>query len=234
METESFQQFSALQRGFIDPKEFIINLFIASIISWVLSITYKQCGSSPSDKASFAKNFLLLSTTTMLIITVVKSSLALSLGLVGALSIVRFRSAIKEPEELTFLFLSMTVGLGLGANQREITILGVGFILALFVVRHIFHGNKNPQSYHVVVSMNDDLTSNKSLDTNNVEKIVNTIKEHCNLVQLKRVDSSNAELEVAFAVEISEYSKLTALKDSIQKLNPSARFTFMDLRGLVN
>ena len=54
----------------------------------------------------------------MLIIFVVKSSLALSLGLVGALSIVRFRSAIKEPEELTFLFLNIALGIGFGANAR--------------------------------------------------------------------------------------------------------------------
>lgn len=228
MEAETFQQFSSVQRGFIDPLEFLLNLLIASVISWVLSFVYKQCGSSPSDKSGFSKNFFLLSTTTMLIITVVKSSLALSLGLVGALSIVRFRSAIKEPEELTFLFLAMTVGLGLGANQREITIMGVGFILALFVLRHMFQGNRNPQSYHVVVSMPDNKQDN------DVEKLINTIKDHCTLVQLKRVDSSQTELEAAFAVEISEYSKLSDLKCNIHKLNPNARFTFMDLRGLVS
>lgn len=59
----------------------------------------------------------------MLVITVVKSSLALSLGLVGALSIIRFRSAIKEPEELTYLFLAISLGLGFGANQTVITII---------------------------------------------------------------------------------------------------------------
>lgn len=228
MEAETFQQFASVQRGFIDPIEFLTNLLIASVISWVLSFTYKLCGSSPSDKVGFSKNFFLLSTTTMLIITVVKSSLALSLGLVGALSIVRFRSAIKEPEELTFLFLAMTVGLGLGANQREITIMGVGFILALYVIRHMVHGNKNPQSYHVVVSMPDT-----KVDTD-VDKLINVIKDHCTMVQLKRVDSSQAEMEAAFAVEITEYSKLSDLKHSIHTLNPNARFTFMDLRGLVN
>ena len=54
----------------------------------------------------FGYNFLLITVTTMFIITIVKSSLALSLGLVGALPVVRFRSAIKEPEELAYLFLS--------------------------------------------------------------------------------------------------------------------------------
>ena len=65
--------------------------------------------------------------TTMLIITIVKSSLALSLGLVGALSVVRFRTAIKEPEELSYLFFTIAIGLGFGANQTLITV--IGFVL---------------------------------------------------------------------------------------------------------
>ena len=58
----------------------------------------------------------LITMTTMLIISIVKSSLALSLGLVGALSVIRFRAAIKEPEELTYLFLTIAIGLGFGAK----------------------------------------------------------------------------------------------------------------------
>ena len=62
-----------------------------------------------SDRSLFSKNFIFISLTTMLIITIIKSSLALSLGLVGALSIIRFRTAIKEPEELMF-YLSHCLG----------------------------------------------------------------------------------------------------------------------------
>ena len=57
--------------------------------------------------------------TTLLVIAVVKSSLALSLGLVGALSIVRFRTPIKEPEELAYIFLAIALGLCLGADQSR-------------------------------------------------------------------------------------------------------------------
>ena len=63
---------------------------------------------------------------------IVKNSLALSLGLVGALSIVRFRAAIKEPEELIYLFLIIATGLGCGAGQIKITIVGVLF--SLFII----------------------------------------------------------------------------------------------------
>ena len=59
-----------------------------------------------------------------LIITVIKSSIALSLGLVGALSIIRFRTPIKEPEELAYIFIAVAIGLGLGANQVMATLIG--------------------------------------------------------------------------------------------------------------
>ena len=73
-----------------------------------------------------ASSIIPLSLTVCLIITVVKSSLALSLGLVGALSIVRFRTPIKDPEDLVYLFLALVNGLGFGANEF------------IYVIRHLF------------------------------------------------------------------------------------------------
>ena len=88
-----------------------ISLITAAILGVLLGKAYVRFGTALSNRSQFARNFLLLTVTTTLIIGIVKSSLALSLGLVGALSIVRFRAAIKEPEELAFLFLSIAVGL---------------------------------------------------------------------------------------------------------------------------
>ena len=96
----------------------ILTAFLATILA----------GSTLSNRRVFSKNFILIALTTMLVITIVKSSLALSLGLVGALSIVRFRSAIKEPEELAYLFLTICVGLGMGANQVMVTVVAFSII----------------------------------------------------------------------------------------------------------
>ena len=101
---------------------------LTAVLAHILGLLYKQYGNSLSNRGSFGKNFVMLAVTIMLIITIVKSSLALSLGLVGALSIVRFRTAIKEPEELTFLFLNIAIGLGFGADQKLATIIGFIFI----------------------------------------------------------------------------------------------------------
>ena len=112
--------------------EFVLRLFIAALLAYLLGKLYVRYGRSMSNRQAFAANFILLTVATMIIITIVKSSLALSLGLVGALSIVRYRTAIKEPEELSFLFIAITIGLGLGAEQVIPTL--VGFLAISFFI----------------------------------------------------------------------------------------------------
>ena len=126
----------------IDPINFAINLIVVVILSYLIKLIYNKYSNSLSNKDYFSKNFVVLGVTTCLVITIVKSSLALSLGLVGALSIVRFRAAIKEPEELVYLFLVIATGLGAGANQLKITILGVLIALTIVVFFSIFSGKK--------------------------------------------------------------------------------------------
>ena len=109
----------------------MFNLVLAALLSYWIGRVYVRCGRSLSNRKAFSQNFVLLTMTTMLVITIVQSNLAMSLGMIGALSIVRFRSAIKEPEELTFLFLCIAVGLGLGANQRLMTIGALSVVLGV-------------------------------------------------------------------------------------------------------
>ena len=90
--------------NYISIESFIFNLILAFILSYIFSKIYIKYGRSLSNRSSFSENFSLITMTTMTIIAIVKSSLALSLGLVGALSIVRFRTALKEPEELAYTF----------------------------------------------------------------------------------------------------------------------------------
>lgn len=107
-----------------------VYLVLGGILSLYCRFLYHRCSASPSDSDSITRIFPLLTLVTMAVIAVVKSSLALSLGLVGALSIVRFRAAIKEPEELVYLFLCIAIGLALGAEQP---LLAVALVLAVTV-----------------------------------------------------------------------------------------------------
>ena len=143
--------------------DFLINLLLTLIASYILSFVYARYGASLSNRNKLAQTLVLLSITTMIIITIVKSSLALSLGLVGALSIVRFRTAIKEPEELAYFFIAISIGLGFGADQKIITLVGVLFVL-LFII--ITGQEAKLDSWEVSISL---LESEKSLSAEAVD-----------------------------------------------------------------
>ena len=95
----------------VDVTNFIYAIVISSFLAFIIKKIYIFSSQTLSNKEYFSELFIPLSIVTCLVITVIKFSLALSLGLVGALSIVRFRAAIKEPEELIYLFLIIGIGL---------------------------------------------------------------------------------------------------------------------------
>ena len=109
------------------------NSIVCIILSLVLKYVYLNFSKSWSNRFQFSNLLPILALTVFLVISIVKSSLALSLGLVGALSIVRFRTPIKEPEELLYLFIAIAVGLGLAANQTILTVIIFIFLILLIL-----------------------------------------------------------------------------------------------------
>jgi len=99
----------------------MVNFILCIAMSFILRSFYIKRSFSLTGKMHIGSIIPILSAVVFLVIMVVKSSLALSLGLVGALSIVRFRTPIKEPEELVYLFLAIAIGLGYAAGQALLT-----------------------------------------------------------------------------------------------------------------
>jgi hypothetical protein len=115
-----------------------VDLAIGGLLALYIRHLFNRYSTSTSDGDSISGVFPLLTLVTICVISVVKSSLALSLGLVGALSIVRFRAAIKDPEELVYLFLCIAVGLALGAGRLPSAVLLV-FAASVFIIgRRVF------------------------------------------------------------------------------------------------
>ena len=151
--TNLVQEFFQAQISTVNIIDLGFNLILAAALAHILAVFYVRYGASLSNRRDFGNNFLMITMTTLLIITIIKSSLALSLGLIGALSIVRFRAAIKEPEELTFLFLAIAVGLGLGAQQRTVTITAFAIILFVLRIKKVKLLN-NPQAWQQDMYLN--------------------------------------------------------------------------------
>jgi hypothetical protein len=216
-----FQRFLITESSHISIREFLINALIVLILSFALEWTYSRCAKSLSGRKAFAANFFLIAFTTMLIISIVKSSLALSLGLVGALSIVRFRSAIKEPEELAYLFFTIGIGLGFGADQRVVTIVGAAVLLAVIWARYLSSKKTRKQNLYLTVS-------GTGKGKPQLENIDGLVQEAFKASKLVRFDETPELIEAGFWIEINKAADLQQFKNKLNEISPDTRVSFVD------
>ena len=173
----------------IDFGNFFIALLLSLVLSYLVKLTYLKVGRALNDKDYFSDTFIPLAIITTLVITVIKFSLALSLGLVGALSIVRFRAAIKEPEELVYLFFVIAIGLANGANQFLLSSFATIIIIIFLFIRNIIKGKSvNNVSFSTDSNiLNINIFDNKKT---NVDDLINKLKSNFKYLKLK---SANIE-----------------------------------------
>lgn len=225
---EGFEQFLTTQSVQIPIVDFVINLMLTALLAYILGLIYIKYGSSISNRKLFSKNLVLVALTTMVIITIVKSSLALSLGLVGALSIVRFRAAIKEPEELAYLFMAITIGLGLGADQASV------IVVAFLVIASAIIINKNIKRSTQVNSTSLFITiGSKEIKNISLQNIIMMLKEHCNGVLLKRYDEREDFIETVFHISLDSIENLSSLKAELQKIDKAVEVNVLDQEGII-
>lgn len=217
--------FFSNQASRIELTDFIINLLLAAVCAWILGVVYTHWGASLSNRRKFAANFLLMTITTTFIIMVVRSSVALSLGLVGALSIVRFRSAVKEPEELAYLFFALGIGIGLGDNQRLITLVAMAAGIALLGLRHLLRHPDADINMHITIA-------SRSPAEVTLEQINTTLDQHCSKIKLIRFDETAAGMEVAYLVELRRSEQLNQVRAALRSISPTLDITFMDNKGI--
>ena len=217
--------------GDLSLASLLINLVIGFGISLVLAWHFRKFGSSLSNREELAAVFPFITMTTILIITVVKSSLALSLGLVGALSIVRFRTPIKEPEELAYLFLAIGVGLGLGAGQTGATILAsLTILIGMVLIGHRRFASDTKNLFLAIEMENfgDEDSKRK------IQQISSVISSHALSTDLRRFDVRDQHLEAAYQVDIASPEYLGALVDELRDTFPSVGITFLDQNKLTH
>jgi len=206
----------------LSPGGLLLNLLLAALIATVWARVYERWGTSPSNRRRFGANFMLIALATTLVITIVRSSLALSLGLVGALSIVRFRTPVKEPEELAYLFLAIAAGLGLGAGQRLPTLLGFAAICALVVVRAKRARPEAAGNYYLTVSSSGAAAP--------LESVTAILKKHCALADLKRFEQAPEAMEAVFRLEFAGPESFEAARRELSSLG-AVRISFVDGAG---
>ena len=201
----------------------VIALGVGLVLSLILRWHFKRFGSTLSNRAEFAQVFPFIALTTILIITVVKSSLALSLGLVGALSIVRFRTPIKEPEELAYLFMTIAIGLGLGADQIMATVIATGVILgSIGALRWSSNGNESKNLY---LSIDCPVPDGEVSPIPEIEAV---FKQYVSRGDLRRVDKREGTLEATYWVDMEDSANLAQMITALEAAFPGIGITFID------
>ena len=190
----------------INMLDMIIALGLAFAIGLFIFLVYKKTFRGVMYSENFGVSLVAMTLVTTLIILAVTSNVVLSLGMVGALSIVRFRSAVKEPLDIAFVFWSVSIGIVLGAGLIPLAVFGsvfIGIIMLVFVNKK---STDNP--YILVINCEDEHSEN--LVMNNINK---SVKKH--VIKSKTVSASNG-IELTVEIKLKEMS--TKFVNEINKL----------------
>lgn len=195
---ENFTSFSLIDT--------ILAMVLAVAIGFFINFVYRKTFNGVMYSSSFGTSLVAMCVTTTFVILAVTSNVVLSLGMVGALSIVRFRTAVKEPIEIAYLFWAIAVGIVVGAGMFPLAVFGsvlIGLILMIFVNKK---ASDNP--YILVVNCENDAAEKQVMDY---------VKDKVKKAVIKSKTISKSGLE--FTLEVRLKDDTTAFVNDISKMN---------------
>ena len=200
---EQLFNFSFLNKAAsISIPDILVALLIAFALGLFIFLVYNKTFKGVMYSSSFGISLIAMNLITTLVILSVSSNLMVSLGMVGALSIVRFRTVVKEPLDLVYLFWTITAGIITGAGFIPMAVIGsiiIGLILYIFANR-----KENDAPYIVVISCNSDMAETMSMNVLNAQT-----KKH--VVKAKSVSRECIELTIEVRLKDSSSQFTNAL-----------------------
>ena len=177
----------------LTPWKIIIGLIMGCIVGLVIAFVYKRCYRGVLYSPTFALTLMMLTLITTPVVMCIKSDIALSMGMVGALSIVRFRTAIKEPMDIAFLFWAIAAGIVLAAGMIPLAIVGsiiIGLLLILFCNR-----KSSQKPYIAVISCENGAAE---------EKVAAYLKANTDKTVVKSKSAQKGNIELSYEVTLKK------------------------------
>ena len=193
--------------GTISIDKIVLSLITAFIIGVFIIYIYKKTYNGVVYSKSFSLCVILLAMVTALIIRTINSNLALSLGMVGALSIVRFRTAVKEPVDTGFMFWGITAGIMAGAGLYLIAIISSVALGLLYYVSYILGFKANSQ--YLMILRYDSRIDAK------IEKMIEKIPKH----KIKSKSITKDKVELSFEISDKNYLKLMDIFKEVEGID---------------
>lgn len=199
----------------ITAKDVIANIVIAMMCGFFIAFVYKYTYSGLNYSSTFTVSLIMLTMITALVIMVIGNNLARAFGMVGAMSIIRFRTAVKDASDIMFIFFALTIGLASGVKLYSIAILGTLFVsFVYFIISKMnFALPRRREFLMQIVAREDHIGENPFGEI---------LKKYCSkqkLVNLKTMGEAGQELmEFSFYVNLRNESKGTAMVSELNAL----------------
>ncbi|MGT2784285.1 DUF4956 domain-containing protein [Streptococcus merionis] len=183
------------QNGTLTVQEIIMHLTVAALLSLAIYVSYAYTHSGTSYSQKFNVSLMVLTVLTATVMTVIGNNIALSLGMVGALSVVRFRTAIKDSRDTVYIFWTIVVGICCGVGDYHVASTGSALI---FIILLIMGKVKNENRMLLIVrTLRDQEMAVESLVFQYFEgKVVQRVK-----------NTSEASAEMIFEISRKDYDK---------------------------
>jgi hypothetical protein len=201
-----------------------VYLLLAGGAGVYLRFLFRRCSVSASDSEAIGRAFPLLTIITTAVIGVVKTSVALSLGFLGALSLVRFRSAIKEPEELVYLFLCVAVGLALGAEAPLMAFLLVAVVTVFALFLHL--QGRRGGGHNLLLTITGDAESDFG---DGESSVLSVVGELAGRYTLQRMDLEEGRGQIRLVLRRTDPRRTAQLISQLKRRLPDCEFSYVNL-----
>lgn len=188
--------------------EIVVNVLVSLTCSFVISLIYRFTYRGPGYSESFVNSIIFLSIITTLVIMVIGNNLARAFGLVGALSIIRFRTAIKDTMDIVYIFFALVVGMAGGVGYHKLAIVGtilVGITLLIFT----------NSRFSLFLTNQYMLQFSFSNIKENTDSFIRILNNYC--ISFEVINIRSNEIDKSF--DYSYYLRIKKNKDSNQLLN---------------
>lgn len=203
------------------------NLVVGAVLAAILAWHYVRFGRTFGNRTKLAHVLVIITVVTVFIVTLAATSVGLAIGVLAAVSIIRFRTPIKEPEELAYLFFALGIGFGLGANEALATSIAFFVVLAVLSLRSLFRRTGEDENFFVSL----EVKGGSGQAT--VQQALDVLQRHVAWAQARRLDVQGGVLNATFQVDVKDRAAVPKAMDDLSRTFPGASVSFVEQRNAV-
>jgi len=213
------EEFQTIELSQLSVYTVLTNLAVSLACGIIIALVYRYIYKGPSYSATYVNSLVLLSLITTLVIMVIGNNLARAFGLVGAMSIIRFRTAVRDVQDIVYIFFSLAVGMASGVGLHAIAIAGTLVICLVSVVLVTFNFGAPGKAEYVL-----QLIYKPSNETEN--RISEIMSRYCRGIRLSNLKSQGdgGDIEAFYQFSLKRRYKSTELVDEFTSLSDQVRF----------